>query len=86
MFTEKSIFFNLFLNLKFFSFLAALVAHGSSRARDPIQARTVTYAIAAVMLGPFTHCTRLGIELMPPRRQVRSLTHCAIVGTPHWKI
>ena len=30
----------------------------------------------------FTLCTGPGIKLVPPQRQVRSLIHCTIMGTP----
>ena len=32
--------------------------------------------------GPLTHCTGPGLELVPPQRQARSLTHHATAGTP----
>lgn len=47
--------------------MAALVAHGSSRARDRIQVTTVTRA-AAVTLDPLTHFAGLGLEPAPPQQ------------------
>lgn len=32
--------------------------------------------------GSLTHCAGLGLELVPPQRQVGSLTHCTTTGTP----
>ena len=42
--------------------MAVLAAYGSSWARDLI------YAAAVATLDPLTHCTKLGIELVPPKQ------------------
>ena len=62
----------------FFSFSATLPAYGSSRARDGIQATTVTNATAATTLDPYlTHCTGPGTEPTQPQR------HCQILNPLH---
>ena len=54
-----------FLNFYLFIFMAAPGAHGSSWARDRIQAAAATYAKAVAMPDPLTHCPRPGIEPKP---------------------
>ena len=51
------------------------LAYASSWASDRIWARAVTYTTAASNARSLTHCARLGIELVSPQRQTRSLTH-----------
>ena len=67
--------FGLFCFVLFFPALAALVAYGSSWARDQI---CHSWGNA----GSLTHCTRPVIKLVPPQRRAESLTHCITAGTP----
>ena len=48
--------------------MAASTAHGSSQARDLIQAAALTNATGAAMLDPLTHCTGQGLEPTPPQQ------------------
>ena len=41
--------------------MATPMAFGSSHSRDWMQATAATYAMAAAMLDPLTHCAELGI-------------------------
>ena len=47
--------------------MAAPMAYGSSWAGIWIQDAAVTYAAAAAMPGPLTHCARPGIVPVPPQ-------------------
>ena len=68
------------LNLAFvFSFSVTPVVYGSSQVKGWIQARGANFTRDAAMLDP---CAGPGIIPVPPRRQPRSLTHSATVGTP----
>ena len=51
-----------------FKFMVTPMAYGGSRAREWIGAIALTYATAAAIPDPLTHCVRLGIEPMPPQR------------------
>ena len=42
--------------------MATSMAHGSFQARDQTWAMAMTYAIAAAMPDPLTHCARPGIK------------------------
>ena len=48
--------------------MAKATAYGIFQARDRIQAAAATHANSCVMPDPLSHCTRLGIEPMPPLR------------------
>ena len=47
--------------------MAALIAYGSSQAREWIQDAAVTYAAAVATMDPLTHCPGLRIEPVPPQ-------------------
>ena len=47
--------------------MAALIAYGSSLAREWIQDAAVTYAAAVATMDPLTHCAGLRIEPVPPQ-------------------
>ena len=70
----------------FFFFLATLTAHGSSQARDQIQATAVTYTTAVATMDPYP--TALGQRSNPCHcsDNTRSLTFCVAAGTPIFKI
>ena len=70
------------LKLCYLLFFGGTHAYGSSRARNHIWARVVTYATAAAKAGSLTQGNQSGIERVPLQRQARSLTHCTAVGTP----
>ena len=64
-----------------FVLFAAPVAHGSSQARDWIQA-TATPHHDYGNTGPSTHCTRLGIEPLPLQRQLPDPNP----ASPQWEL
>ena len=71
----------------FFFNMAALLAYGSSQARDGIQAAAVTYTTAAAMSDTLTHCARPGIKpecclLNPLHHSRNSLVSIFNVGVP----
>jgi len=51
-----------FLTVVFVFSMAALLAYGSSWARDSMQATAATYPTAAAILDPLTHCIGTGIK------------------------
>ena len=59
----------------FFFFMAAPVAHGSSRARDGIQAADATYTAAVAIPDPITHCTWPGTDQSHCRQILNQLCH-----------
>ena len=63
------------------SFLAALVAYGSSRARDRVWARVAIHAIAVATLDPYPTAPGWGANLHCHRDNDGSLTCCTRVGT-----
>ena len=51
----------------FIYFMATSAAYGNACASDGIQAIAATYAVAAAMLDPLTHCAGIGIKYAPPQ-------------------
>ena len=70
----------------FILFSATPTAWGHSLARDRVWDGAAHLRHSCGNTGSSTHCARPGIQLVPPQRQARSLTHCATVGTPLFKI
>ena len=78
--SKDTFFFSFFF---FLNFMAAPMAFGSSRARDQIQARAVTYAKALSMLDLFSPLHQAGDRTTATQATaVIFLTHCTTVGTP----